>query len=465
MADLIRFVDSIVANPVVRLDMNDEPSIGGKWATAEFKAPPPMLRRSLASNAMRDGSYLSSAQYESRIITMKVDLICGTQEQSAVELQRLARELDRTENWLMYQPTGSRAPVFFLLQRGIITDVIDIPAQAAIRQVTVELQAEPFALGLREDLGPFVVTNDPTAVNGHYFDVTGVIGDVAAPAVLVNTTRSVGQGILAVRQHGDPTFMNWWKPAESMVLSGGTANPGGGPDAAMAGTGTNNYVRTTFATTTMDKRLEWQLYNDTPSAERNRATRGTYRAMAVVRRTDSTSVIKVQLTSTGTPTTLPLTTNRIVVDLGLTSISTYTDEQIGYSASSSAFLPGLGVYAQRVSGTGNLDWDYVVLVPADESQVQWGTTIVGTSYDVVLDATRENVVTLTAGTPFDGSAIIFGAASSVAGGLPSIVPDQVNRFVFVEQDTVSAGPIDKTHTSSFSLSYWPQYLFVRPASS
>jgi len=460
--DTIQFVDSIASSPTVRLDIND----GTTWRTTSFAAPPPRLRRAMSQNAMRDGINVSSSAYDSRTITLGLTLVHTTEDNKATELQKLARELDRADNFLRYQPSGATKPVFFRLYRSDMSQLEQFTGTpSAIAKPTIELLAEPFFLGLRETLGPFTVNNDPAAgSNGHYFDVTGVIGDVAAPCVLSDSVAERGFRIMAARQHGTPSSLVFFSQAESMTLGTDTTNPGGGPDAAMSGTGANNFVRTSFATASMQTRLTW---NPTDAE-----TRGTFRLIAVVRRSDSTSVINVRTSApqTNSAVATALSTSRQILDLGLVSGTGATPTVPGYgSAQISPVFSSVNIQAERVSGAGTIDWDYAALVPADEWQMSsfmQGTTVA----DLVIDAVQEQVYRIA------DSTVLFttGATEStsidslpVAGGFPRVVPDQTNRFYWYHTaDTVAPKlTMGKASLGTITVDYWPRYMFVRPSAT
>ncbi len=451
--------------------MND----GTIWRCNSFDAPPPKLRRAMSSNAMRDGVFVSSSQYESRRIVARFQIFRSSRDLAAVQLQLLARELDRTDNYLKLQHDGASKPVFFKLYRSDSTAIRDIPGQASAYECEVEFLAEPFALGLRESAGPYTLNNDPAAAsNGHYIDITGVIGDVAAPCVLVNTGDDRACGRIAVRQHGTPSDMDAFYAfqAEDATLGTDTTDPGGGPDAAMSGAGTNNYARTSFATlSTLSARISQDF---TFSTAEGLAAVGAYRVLAVVRRSDNTSDIRVRAavdhSGIGARYTsavaVPKRTNRQVVDLGLLSlepparrIGAYNSSELG-PAEATFYLD-----AGRDSGAGTLDWDYALLLPADEAQMVWRVNG-STSDELVIDGGSETVFRTADGVdPFDSTATITGApvGIGVAGGFPSLVPNQTNRFYYIAYETDDA--VVKGDTSTWSVHYWPRYLSVRPSAS
>ena len=466
--DTIQFVDSIASSPTVRLDIND----GTTWNCNTFDPGLPRLRRAMSQNAMRDGGNVSSSTYDMRTLRLTLALVHTSEDNAATEVQKLARELDRTDNFIRYQPTGATKPVFFRTFRSDVSQLEHLTGAAkAFKKPSIEILAEPFALGLRETLGPFTVNNDPAAgSNGLFFDVTGVIGDIAAPAIL-QANHSSGTleryGYLAVRQHGTPSSLTFFLQAESASLLTDTTNPGGGPDAVMSGAGVNNFVRTSFATATMTNR-----FTATISAKSVEA-RGRYRILVAARRSDNTSAMSMRVSSTGSGTpgstvTLPLVTNRIIVDLGLFDARALAPDRVGYGADVATNKLVVTVQAARASGTGTLDFDYIAAIPADESMLLWDVTTDSLG-SFVFDGVSQSVCVYETGVdPFTAgpymSALSVATPFAVSGGFPSLEPNQTNRFYMVTIEETNTNHV-KGDSNVVSVHYWPRYLFVRPSAT
>lgn len=443
MAALIQFVDSISASPTVRLDIND----GVTWFCTNFKAPPPRLRRSESANAMRDGGVVGSSSYENRTLEIELTLIKEASEDlAATEMQKLWRELDRPSNILRYQPEGMTKPVFFRAFRSDVGDLEELWTAPKARTISLEVLAEPFALGLREELGPYAFNNDPAAGSGPYSFVVpqaNALGDVPAPFLMV-TTSATTKGMWVAT--GAPVAYQ----AESCSLLTDTTNPGGGPDVAMSGAGTNNFVRTSFATAAMTSRLQ------TPTQF------GLFRIAAVVRRSDATSVINVRASVasypvTGDTVTVPLTTNRQVVDLGVIQVgnsSVTLNTSLAVSGASSA----VNIQAQRVSGAGTLDWDAIVFIPASTQTL---LSLFDTARLGNFDSTTEMVVGSNGDLLAGFSAAEIGKTS---GGFPVITPAQSNTFTLLYQCAPGESHLKAT-SLSVKVHYHPRYLFVRPVST
>lgn len=455
--DTLKFVDSIASSPTTRLDLND----GSLWYVREFYAPPPRLRRSLTANAMTDGAYAASSTYDSRVITIRLDLVSTTEDINATELQKLARELDRSTNFLQYKPDGATSPVFFRTERADFAELVDFNAALAYRQLTIEVVAEPFALGLRETVSVGTVNNDPAAgSNGCYFDVSAPKGDVAAKIVLAVAPSAANHNRvhLASRTTGTVTDLPAMVQAESMSLLTETANPGGGPDAAMSGSGTNNYRRTTFAGAATYDRLS---YTPGTTALKNALT-GTFRVLACVRRTSATGTI-VAWVSTGSDTgeqvTLPATTDRVLVDLGVVSRERPRTGVINGDA--------FTLWAQQTAAGSNLDWDYVTFLPADESLLIAERTTGAAMSTWVVDADQDAIYNTTAADVFAGTTTVYpGSAIASSGSIPHLLPNVTNRFLMTASGSVPGDyEITKSDTYTVTLYYHPRYLYVRPATT
>lgn len=455
MPALIQFVDSIASSPTVRLDIND----ASVWFTRNFSAPPPRLRRSMSQNAMRDGAHVSSSSYDTRTLSIELTLIKEASEDlAATEMQKLWRELDRADNFLRYQPDNFTKPVFFRLYRSDVEDLEELWTVPIARTITLELLAEPFALGLKEVLGPYTVNNNPAAgSNGLFVTLGSVVGDVAAPAViqLAHGSSTLTSLYLAVRNDSAATDLIW-QQAEAMTLGTDTTNPGSGPDAAMSGSGTNNFRRTSFATATMQTRL-------TPTIN---VLRGTYRLLACVRRSDATSVMTARVVSNGIggpTTTIPLTTARQVLDLGVFSYSRGDLDKVGYSSvgSSASVSPGTVAFqAARASGSGTLDWDFVLFLPADVcTAAASGIATAGLLVDGIIEAA---IPYAPGGDPFAGTATPNGAGWALSGGFPFLVPNDDNRLTLLHSRSTGHTVGDSV---TLNAHYWPRYLYVRPVST
>lgn len=458
MADLWRFVSAISEDATVRLDLNDE----DVSSVREVVYSPPRLRRSTSQNMMSDGWHQGPSSVDGRFLSLSLDLIAVSQDASLEFVQALARELDRETNFLEHRPAGATFSVFYKTYRADFESIVDVPAAVAFRQVVVPIPADPYAYGLRETVSVGTVNNDPAAgSNGCYFDVSNVKGDALAPMLLTDTQHpgvaTATRLYLGARQTGSPASMQHFVQAESGNLGTDTTNPGGGPDAAMSGTGTNNYVRCSFATVaTMD--IRWSY---TPTAGDEVA--GRYRLLGVVRRSSGTGIIKMRAgtasalgtVSTGATVTTTADTNRNLIDLGIVELAAPAS---GGARSGTTLV----VEASRETGTSTLDFDCFHLVPADTA-----SAIVDVYYQttgsIVLDGLWGGELYWSSdNNPFSGTAKAHYLADlskqDYVGKIPLLAPGVVNRFVWLK----SFGAINKSSTSSLTLYYYPRHTLGHP---
>lgn len=458
---LARFVDTISSTATVRLDLNDS-----NWMLLPTsRLDPPKAKRSRVSTLLVDGASYPASAYDDRVVDLRWGLLASGVDDAATRVQALARELDRPGgNFLQWKPEGATHPVFFRTHR-IGMDAIHLRGDGTHFDVEVSVPAEPFAYGVATHLSPVTVNNDPAAgSNGMFFDVTDVRGDVETPLVMridhADTVETWGrQTIFAVRRRGTPSATPFSLQAESMTQ--GTNTTVQANDAVMSGAG-SNYSRCTFGTATMQTRLSTSTHPSSASVD----ARGRYRVLLRYRKSVSGDTISVKLVwgDVNAPyhnatVTLPSGTGRRYVDLG--------DMQIPVGVDAPTDLTGAGravqghyvsVQASR-SGSGNLDMDLLLFVPADDRLALidfYGFT--GPTYTWV-DGVNDAVFASNA------SGQTSPRQQSTADGLlPAVSPGVTNR-IFIVGDVNPAATNDSiTKTLTILASYLPRYLFVRPPS-
>jgi hypothetical protein len=358
--------------------------------------------------------------------------------------------------------------VFFRTYRASASSVRRLGfADGRRKKIEVELRAEPFAHGLLETpVDGVTVSTDPAAgSNGCFVDVAGVKGDVEAPAIIEWPSGGVllaRQTLMAVRRRGDPSAAPFLFQAEA--LTQGTDTTTQPNDANFSGAG-NNFSRCTFATATMQTRL-----STTAIGTSGVDLRGRYRVFMRYRKNSpTTDPINLQLRWGDTVSTTTLVHNDVystlstglivAADLGEVSIPAGYDP---VTDSSGVELPVSNAFkfelrAERTSGTSTIDFDFLVFVPADDrlAILQWQKS----SDDYVLDAVNNSAHAV------DGSGNVLSiAAPAISGGLPMLSPGQTNRiYMFRAVNDLQSWTL--TTVSPVSVSYYPRYLTVRPAST
>lgn len=452
-----------------RLDLNDG-TVWGVEYTDGFADPPPR-KTARAGGLTTHGEHIAAGAYGNRTLRLKLALNGSDLDDVAEQIQALQRELDRPHNWLMWQPEGATAPLWFKTLWSAEQRMRIFPGPGTYREVDVTLAAAPFACGERVTLATQTVTNDLAAAsNGCYLDLAAgdVLGDVETPAVLQIAYSGVedkGPTAVAVRRRGTPASAPFVLQAESMTLGTDTTLPGN--DAVMSGSA-SNYARTSFATTTtMATRLTSAVFPSTPSVD----ARGTYRVFLRHRRSVAGDTIKVRLgylmgatTVTNREVTLPAgTTNRRWADLGTVQIPAGADPRYDVAGAELAARGMVFILqAERTSGSGNLDFDALAFLPADDrlALVSWPTSS-GPTYAVV-DGAGEAVYMLGS----DGEVYPVEAPGS-DGLFPYLSPGVAQRlYVLLNAVGEAATATDtKTDTVSVTVSYCPAYLHARPAAT
>ena len=457
--------------PTVRLDlMGRQP-----WETqndgTEFA--PPSLRRAVASTLLRDGSVYPASAYDDRVLRLRVGLYAATADAAAVAMQALAAEVDRATNIVKWQPTGASKAVYFRTYRSDATRITEVSGDPdAFRTVEVELLAEPFALGAQQVLAPITISNEPLTgvTNPQYATIPAaqVLGDVDTPAVLrfASPTVTGRQSLVAIRSRNlNGTFHTFH--LEEGNNAADTTEPG--VDVNMSGP-SNNYTRTTFATTPgMVNRVTYPSFP--PVGFTSSAFRGTYRVFLRYRKSVAGDVIRVRLlwggvaipgAVVGQTVTLVQSTDRRYADLGLVSLPAGADpETDGYSGLlwPASGVP-LAVQAERATGSGNLDMDVLVFVPADERLclVSW-PDISGLA---VLDGIREMAYEQSWDDASAGPGPIGDALGIPTVGLfPAFAAGEDNR-VYVMPCVGTTGTQDTlTDQTVMYATYWPRYLYAR----
>jgi hypothetical protein len=481
----VAFVDSITASPTVRLDLHTS---GAGWQCLGdgTQFPPPPLDRIVTQSQLTDGDLVPSAAYRNRTITLALELSMGLDaDAAATRMQLLMRELDRTGNFLRYR-TDTTTPVYFRTFRSGPEAVAWDPI---MRRATVTLLAEPFAYGLRETLSPVTVTNNPAAAsNGMFLDIASPKGDVETPLTVSFSNGSVGLGAtgrlrsaLAMRRRGTVANVPFFLQAEAMTMSIADTTVQAN-SASMSGAG-SNFVKVAFTTSTaMVNRI--QTTTRFPSSASVDA-RGAYRVFARVRQNTVADVFDMRLLYGSTAVQITGDTVRLPADTGPSAptikyvdLSGGTPMQIplGYDPVTDG-LSGvelaaegnfLVIQAQRVSGSGTLDIDVLLFVPADDrlELIKW-PEVQNFSTDTFVAEGGPRPAAYCLNTNGQVSAV---EAIEISGGGMMVTPGRTNRLFFfrdVGTGTASTGSGDSvTATNILTCSYYPRYLSpVRPVAS
>lgn len=458
--EVLEFVDSISASATVRLTLTTDP-----WRVLfdGTSFPPPPIARSIQKSSTQDGAFIRSSTYDNREIILRLMLKHASTTTAATQLQLLNRELDRPSNFLRYQPDANIPAVYFRTYRSA-----DYQQQhdhgLNLYNFTLTIPADSFAYGLPVNAGPFAVSNNPAAGSlGKFFDLTSIQGDVETPIQMKFTGSEVSgrSAVIAVRRRGTPSLMPLFIQAEALTM--GTDTTTQANNAAFSGTG-NNFTQTTFVTSTLVQRLSSSFFPGTANSN----ARGTYRVFARLSGSTGSTTYNVQLKHGArviSNKVVPLVnvfTNATCVDLGLIQLPEGFDPQANGPSGQEFVVAGVpfSLWAQRVSGSGQLIVDYFIFMPADDrlSFISWGGSSPTT---FVYDGYVKGIYGL------DG----FGQITDIQnayfkGDVPMIYPGVTNRICYINDVTTNPPVSDGVaSTVTINVTYWPRYLYVRPVST
>jgi hypothetical protein len=474
MAFTVQFVDKIDASPTVRLDLNtgiwNVTREGTDWGFPE-------LNRAIVNNGLVDGATIPTSAYGTRELTLRLLVDTSDADAVATAAQSLFRELNRKTNIVKFQPETT-APVFFRTFRSR-PEQVDIPVTGAEEFITVRILAEPFAVGLREDVTGVSVSHNPASANGRMFDIAAasVKGDVDTPAFIRISGGSDPLVVLGIRRHGTPSTPTYFRQCEAMTQGTDTSTQAN--DAAMSGSG-NNFSRTSFGTASMTTRLSDDMANwlgETVDA------RGRYRIFVRSRKSSAGSsgdhVVRFRIGGastlslvTGDSINVPGATGPFLLELGTIQVPVGSDPKtLGPSGTE---LAPQGAYfelqAQRVTGTATLDWDYVFAVPADEGYTKAdfsGLQAVAGTFpadgdNLYLDGYTDSAYAADADVLTTGK-VFSHSGHPLESGFLKLTPNQVNRIFALIQRSSTSDIV--TGSDTITVSYWPLYLFDRPATT
>ena len=472
MASIWQFVaDMASASPSVLLDLNSS----GMRVLTTWTLDPPTYEKGYAGGSLRHGKRPTRSVAGNRILQIPVEINKSTPALAAQAIEDLGRQL-AVDNILKVQIDGG-TPVFF-------RTFADPDYAASLRSTltqdsshTLTIEAEPFAYGPRVEApgSPFTVSNNPALSNGCLFDVTGILGDVETPLLILATSTGASgtpSGLVSkwshigTRRRGTPSNYSNVVQGEAMTVSTDTSVTA---DATMSG---GSKIRTTFATNANMTLRASDTFpgNGTSTVE----ARGEYNVYARVAKTVAGDNITCQIAygdSVTThvfndPATLPAgVAGPYWVDLGKVPVPAYSDPvTLGFSGvQTKALMAWIGWYARRISGSGSVDLDCLYFVPADDQTLIVKFPVTDTTY--AIDATTDAggaVYGLTTGLD---EIISLAAPPEVVGGggFPEVIPGQTNRIHLIRH-IAPDGTVDAIgNTTTFRVYYWPRWReFTRP---
>ncbi len=461
---VVQFTDTTEAGRVVRLNLNDP---GVVEVDGDVDLGNAALERTLADVAGRDGAVMTQSKRVNREVRIPLK-VRGDSLAFSTQMGKIARECDRADNLLEWWPKGEGTaapePVFFVASKGDVSTPVFEDAGVGLWRCELTLLCEPAALGAKVSGTVVDLSNDPAS--GQEFALPTIKGDIATPLSMeVSGTTLAAEGATALlATHVGASSARIVRQAEAAVLGSDTTVQAN--STAMSGSG-SNFVRTTFATVnTLQTRAQFQGL--TPRF-------GTYKMLVRVRKTTAADVFDVRRELQDT-SSIALYLGATVRYAATTTIGPHWLDLGDVAFPVGSVPPGissgvvgpLSVQAQRITGTGSLDIDAMVLVPVDLPDVPepalsltWhrsGNASMVLGWDADADLEWSNHPTFGVGY----------SQTERAGVLPKVYPGYDNRVTFMRHVGTRGGgvagttvPVDTlSWTTDIAWSYYPRYLFV-----
>lgn len=462
--------DFLTATPTVSLDINSYST--GLMVSDGYNLDPPAYDKGYAANSLRHGASIVNSVAQNRKLVIPIIVNKDTRDLAATAIELLGQQI-AVDNFLKVQ-FGS-TPVFFrtFADPDYAWEVKKTLTQNS--RITLTLEAEPFAYGLRVSAGPFTVSNDPAnGTNPCRFDITGVTGDVPTPLfILATSTAASGapSGLvnkwthIGMRRRGTPGNYSNVIQGENMTQGTGAVVTA---DASMSN---GSKSRIGFGTATNVLRLSDTFpENGTATLE----ARGEYMVYGRFSKTVAGDTITVQLgygASSAAPVlndtvTLPAVAGPFTTLLGKVPVPPYSDPvSHGYSGGTQlkVLLDFVGLYAARTAGSGSLDVDYLYFIPADDRTLITRFPSTVTTY-AIDGTTGEGGSVYSINSALDTVQTIAAPPAIVGGGgFPEVIPGQTNRVHFLRHVGPDGVTDARTDTTTLQCYYWPRWReAVRP---
>lgn len=402
--------------------------------------------------------------------------VFGTEAFALTQLQNLAREMVRHDNWLLVQHSPTTAPVWFRTYRGEPGDLSYVNTGVNIWQINVPLVAEGFAYGARETQAMQAINNDLAAGSLACFaQLPAIKGDAPAAARIrmryTNTQHGYRHMIATSPAPATYTAPITWQIGGTDGWTVGTDTGASAADAAMSG---GTYRPVSFATLNGGLRLNGPAPTTVPP--------GRYKVLLRVARSDTTSTFNFRLgmaigfsyvySDTDFVSTTwgasAATKHCAWIDLGDFNIPSGRPLDL---VGEIAVTPDIALQVGRLTGTGACWLDAFLLVPIGD---EFARTMfvdysdagpVATTHDEYLDAEIERTYIR---APGSSDVLVSMPTPALSGGFHLLVPGANNVVHFVEQTSLDRAATgfgdapDRIGTDAeMVVSYYPRYLNLR----
>ena len=328
-------------------------------------------------------------------------------------------------------------------------------------------QTEPYALGDRVDVTAANITQNPAVAGAAFtWDITGVGGDSPTPLVLrtsdIDLLGDPDRTLISIRSRGLPSDLDGdlFVQAEAATVTYGTAPP----TVAVVSDASMSAGSRLTATYSVGASGPWTATVTFPGLTGVEAP-GVYRLLVRVRRTGAAVGQLFSLVAQVGPVRLVETitaggNNTRIVDLGLVQVPIGQPPFLAApQGPTRAQAPAVALtVVKAVAGGGELDLDWVGLVPADQDcgSLEVGQAIA--SGVLVLDGWDGQPSVFTT-DPYTGTTPAAAGATGLSfiGGAPRLRPGSNRMYVVAGLGTATATARDPSLTLTIAGSYWPRY--------
>lgn len=417
-------------------------------------------------------------EYGERTLTV-TQCIAGPKAAALQAQSRLAREILRDRNWLMFQLAEGTQPVWFRTYRAepgdLSFDLVNTVSTSDHWHITVTVPAEPFAYGAEITLPPVTINNNPAATtNPCAATLPAVIGDAPAPArIEVNPSNPVYMNgyrwmlSLHAGKAAVPPVL-WQLGADGFTLGADVTTV---TNVAYSG-GSARSV--SFAT---QSDLVTRLSGVAPAS----LPRGRYKVMLRLARTDTASRFTARfgtnvglgLYQFGETVTMDRASSTAAghatwLDLG--DFSFPVASAVPYGEEGFAYAPNVSLQIGRVAGGGNAHLDAILLVPLEVADTAETNTLFSHFHagGIFIDGGRGvwdgDVEGFWAFTQFGALATI--PPPEMVGGFPRLAPGAVNQLTLLQQVNGQRSVFGDdasdllTASTAVTVSYHPRFLWI-----
>ena len=445
------------------------------------------------------------AEYTYRTITVPLH-IEGTSGMAYTGLGALSRVLVLPSTWLRFQESPNDDPVFARVYasepqeldwENVYTEEfngepLNLEAGQSLYTLSLTLPADPFLLGLREDVvSTVLVYNDPEhGGNAGFLDIPDIKGDYPAPCVIWGPSAGFAEAkapwiasepvdsidppdtVLYV-QAEDFDLVN-----ESTLVDNDPLYSGSGDNAVLVTLGHEDDGGGGTAAAALGRRMN---NGDLPGFPRPGAYRVYARCSADIDGDSTVAVpdidVRVGVGNHSSnarfgPTVRIASNNMTALDLGVVQIGPAGLQGFGYDGAPTGYHPRLFV---DVGTPDPEDWefddppkapylvtfDYFRLVPVDYTFGRVATDPPNVPADTwtVLDGPNGQAYLIDTDDPFDGEAKVVQTSEVPIprGGFPLLYPETGSTRLHFQRPAGSVAA-----SQQLSVSYWPRYVHPRP---